>query len=371
MLSEGPVIGIDLGTAYSCVGVWQDGHVEIIANDRGNRMTPSYVAFTEADCLIGDAAKNQITINPINTVFAEAYLGSTVKNAVITVPAYFSDSQRQATKAAGVIAEGTFEVKATSGDTHLGGEDFDNRMMSHFVEELKIKHKKDLSSDPRALRRLRTCCERAKRTLSCTTTQTTTIEIDSLFEGIDFCSTITREKFEELNMDLFTRCMDIVDKCLMDAKVEDKSTVHDVVLVGGSTRIPKVQQLLQDLFDGKELCKSINPDEAVAYGDTVFEGENPRPARNNVLGKFGISGIPPAPQRVPQVTISYDIDADGIFNVHAFAEDKTTGRKNILTINNYERLSQEEIENIAADKEYNKLYEASGYAAHDRLLLSI
>ncbi|XP_021812538.1 heat shock cognate 70 kDa protein-like [Prunus avium] len=548
---EGPAIGIDLGTAYSCVGVWQDGHVEIISNDQGNRMTPSYVAFTDADCLIGDAAKNQVTINPINTVFdakrligrrftdasvqsdmklwpfkvipcagrnkpmvvvnykgeekqfgaeeisamvltkmrqtAEAYLGSTVKNAVITVPAYFSDSQRQATKAAGVIAgmnvmriineptaaaiayglnqkassaagdkinalifdlgggtfdvslvtieEGTFEVKATSGDTHLGGEDFDNRMMSHFVEELKIKHKKDLSNDPRALRRLRTCCERAKRTLSCTTTQTTTIEIDSLFEGIDFCSTITREKFEELNMDLFTKCMDIVDKCLMDAKVEDKSTVHDVVLVGGSTRIPKVQQLLQDLFDGKELCKSINPDEAVAYGAAVqaailgdqnrldlvlhdvapislgfysfqrvmdvfiprntriptnkevlvstfmdnqpcvytqvFEGENPRPARNNVLGKFGISGIPPAPQWVPQVTICYDIDADGIFNVHAVAEDKTTGRKNILTINNYERLSQEEIETIAADKEHNKLYEASGYAQLDRLLLSI
>ncbi|CAL8160984.1 unnamed protein product [Prunus armeniaca] len=481
----------------------------------------------DADCLIGDAAKNQVTINPINSVFdakrligrrftdasvqsdmklwpfkvipcagrnkpmvvvnykgeekqfgaeeisamvltkmrqtAEAYLGSTVKNAVITVPAYFSDSQRQATKAAGVIAgmnfmriineptaaaiayglnkkassaaEGTFEVKATSGDTHLGGEDFDNRMMSHFVEELKIKHKKDMSNDPRALRRLRTCCEREKRTLSCTTTQTTTIEIDSLFEGIDFCSTITRERFEELNMDLFTKCMDIVDKCLMDAKVEDKSTVHDVVLVGGSTRIPKVQQLLQDLFDGKELCKSINPDEAVAYGAAVqaailgdqnrldlvlhdvapislgfysmqgvmdvfiprntriptskelivstfmdnqpcvytqvFEGENPRPLRNNVLGKFGISGIRPAPQRVPQVTICYDIDADGIFTVHAVAEDKTTGRKNILTVNNYERLSQEEIENIAADKEYRKVYKASGYEELDRIVLSL
>ncbi|XP_056843649.1 heat shock 70 kDa protein 1-like [Raphanus sativus] len=376
---EGPAIGIDLGTTYSCVGVWQHDRVEIIANDQGNRTTPSYVAFTDSERLVGDAAKNQVAINPINTVFdakrllgrrfsdssvqsdmklwpfkitpgpadkpmilvnykgqekqfaaeeisamvlikmreiAEAYLGVTIKNAVVTVPAYFNDSQRQATKDAGVIAglnvmriineptaaaiaygldkkatsvglknvlifdlgggtfdvslltieEGIFEVKATAGDTHLGGEDFDNRMVNHFVQEFKRKRKKDISGNPRALRRLRTACERAKRTLS--STAQTTIEIDSLFEGIDFYSGITRAKFEELNMDLFRQCMEPVGNCLHDAKM-DKSTVHDVVLVGGSTRIPKVQQLLQDFFNGKDLCKSINPDEAVAYGAAV------------------------------------------------------------------------------------------------------
>ncbi|XP_027368059.1 heat shock cognate 70 kDa protein-like isoform X3 [Abrus precatorius] len=376
---EGPAIGIDLGTTYSCVGVWQHDRVEIIANDQGNRTTPSYVGFTDTERLIGDAAKNQVAMNPINTVFdakrligrrftdasvqsdiklwpfkviagpgdkpmiqvsykgeekqfaaeeissmvlmkmreiAEAYLGSTVKNAVVTVPAYFNDSQRQATKDAGVIAglnvmriineptaaaiaygldkkatsvgeknvlifdlgggtfdvslltieEGIFEVKATAGDTHLGGEDFDNRMVNHFVQEFKRKNKKDISGNPRALRRLRTACERAKRTLS--STAQTTIEIDSLYEGIDFYSPITRARFEELNMDLFRKCMEPVEKCLRDAKM-DKRSVHDVVLVGGSTRIPKVQQLLQDFFNGKELCKSINPDEAVAYGAAV------------------------------------------------------------------------------------------------------
>ncbi|KAH9314114.1 hypothetical protein KI387_022741, partial [Taxus chinensis] len=381
--SKGAVeaIGIDLGTTYSCVGVWQYDRVEIIANDQGNRTTPSYVAFTDTERLIGEAAKNQVAMNPSNTVFdakrligrkfsdpivqadmrlwpfkvvagqgdkplilvqykgetkklsaeeissmvltkmkeiAETYLGKTVKNAVITVPAYFNDSQRQATKDAGAIcglnvmriineptaaaiaygldqksetgsyreknilifdlgggtfdvsvltlAGGLFEVKATAGDTHLGGEDFDNRMVNHFVQEFKRMHRKDLSTNNKALRRLKTACERAKRTLSATTQ--TAIEIDSLHEGIDFHARITRAKFEELNIDLFKKCMEPVDKCLSDAKME-KSRIGEVVLVGGSTRIPKVQKLLQDYFGGKELCKSINPDEAVAYGAAV------------------------------------------------------------------------------------------------------
>ncbi|KAI8523843.1 hypothetical protein RHMOL_Rhmol13G0103700 [Rhododendron molle] len=376
---DGPAIGIDLGTTYSCVGVWQHDRVEIIANDQGNRTTPSYVAFTDTHRLIGDGAKNQVAVNPINTVFdakrligrrysdttvqsdmklwpfkvtsglddtpmigvtykyeekqfsaeeissmvlvkmkeiAEDYLGTTVKNAVVTVPAYFNDSQRQATKDAGVIAGlnvmriineptaaaiaygldnkasstsetkvlifdlggGTFDVSlltidggkieviATGGDTHLGGEDFDNRMVNHFVQEFKRKLKKDISGNPRALRRLRTCCERAKRTLS--STPETTIEVDALYEGIDFCATVTRARFEELNIELFRKCMEPVEECLRDAKM-NKSNVNELVLVGGSTRIPKVRQLLQDFFNGKELCKSINPDEAVAYGATV------------------------------------------------------------------------------------------------------
>ncbi|KAF7147609.1 hypothetical protein RHSIM_Rhsim03G0170400 [Rhododendron simsii] len=376
---QGPAIGIDLGTTYSCVAVWQHNRVEIIANDQGNRTTPSYVAFTDTERLTGDAAKNQVAVNATNTIFdakrligrryndatvqsdtklwpfkvtpgqddkpmigvtykyeekqfsaeeissmvlvkmreiAEDYLGTTIKNAVITVPAYFNNSQRQATKDAGAIAglhvmriineptaaaiaygldnktsstgekkvlifdlgggtfdvsvltmeEGKFEVKATGGDTHLGGEDFDDRMVNHFVQEFKKKHKKDISGNPRALRRLRTSCERAKRTLS--STAQTTIEIDALYEGIDFFSRVTRARFEELNIDLFRKCMEPVEECLKDAKI-DKSDVNEVVLVGGSTRIPKVRQLLQDFFNGKELCKSINPDEAVAYGAGV------------------------------------------------------------------------------------------------------
>ncbi|CAH9110288.1 unnamed protein product [Cuscuta epithymum] len=383
---EGPAIGIDLGTTYSCVGVWQPQHdrVEIITNDLGNRTTPSWVAFTETERLIGEAAQNQAAKNPSNTIFdvkrligrkfgdeivqsdmkhwpfkviagpdndcgekpiiavthkgeekqfaaeeissmilykmksiAEAYLGKQVKKAVITVPAYFNDSQRQSTKDAGVIAglevlriineptaaaiaygldkkgetgigdsglknilvfdlgggtfdvsivaieNDVFEVKAVNGNTHLGGGDFNNRMVSHFVAEFNKKHKKDVSEDPRALGRLRAACERAKRVLS--TTTETSIDIECLCEGIDFSSNITRARLENMNLDLFEDCLDPVEKCLKDAKME-KSDIHDVVLVGGSTRIPKVQELLQGLFQRKQLCKSINPDEAVAYG---------------------------------------------------------------------------------------------------------
>jgi heat shock protein 1/8 len=522
-----PAIGIDLGTTYSCVGVFRDDRIEIIANDQGNRTTPSFVAFTDTERLIGDAAKNQVAMNPSNTVFdakrligrkfadaevqadmkhfpftvtdkggkpnievefkgeikqftpeeissmvltkmretAESYLGGTVNNAVVTVPAYFNDSQRQATKDAGLIAglnvlriineptaaaiaygldkkaegernvlifdlgggtfdvslltieEGIFEVKATAGDTHLGGEDFDNRLVNHFVNEFKRKHKKDLTSNARALRRLRTACERAKRTLS--SSAQTSIEIDSLFEGIDFYTSITRARFEELCQDLFRSTMDPVERVLRDAKV-DKSSVHEIVLVGGSTRIPKIQRLVSDFFN-KEPNKSINPDEAVAYGaavqaailsgDTsskstneillldvaplsvgietaggvmtplikrnttiptkksetfstysdnqpgvliqVYEGERARTKDNNLLGKFELTGIPPAPRGFPQIEVTFDVDANGIMNVSAV--EKGTGKSNKIVITNDKgRLSKEDIERMLAEAEKYK-----------------
>ncbi|WOL20339.1 heat shock cognate 70 kDa protein [Canna indica] len=371
---NGPTIGIDLGMTYSCVAVWQQNRAEIIAEDQGNRTTPSCVAFTGSQRFIGTEAKNQMVMNPTNTVFdvkrligrrfsdlsvqndmqlwpfkviagigdkpvivvqykgqekqfaaeeitsmilvklheiAESYLGCAVMDAVITVPAYFTDCQREATKIVGVIAsldlmclineptaaaiayglekrsntekkvlifdlgggtfdvsvltidKGIFEVKATAGDAHLGGEDLDNRMVCHVIQELKRKHHKDISGNPNKMRKLKVACERAKRILS--STNNATIEIDNLFEDTNFSLTITRDSFEELNMDLFAKCVETIKKCLKDAKM-DKSSIHEVVLVGGSTRIPIVQQLLQEFFNGKQLCKSINPDEAVAYG---------------------------------------------------------------------------------------------------------
>jgi len=538
-------IGIDLGTTYSCVGIYRDGEVQIIANDQGNRTTPSYVAYTDEERLLGDSAKNQVASNPTNTVFdakrligrrwddpvvqadlklwpfkvvsdgsaddkplieiyyqgvlkqfhpeeissmvlqkmkqtAEAYVGTRVREAVITVPAYFNDSQRQATKDAGEIAgmnvlrivneptaaaiaygldrkdkdkekdkpgakagskdeetnilvfdmgggtfdvsilcitDTVFEVKATAGDPHLGGEDFDNRLLSHCINEFRKKYKSDPTRNQRAIRRLRTQCERAKRQLSSQTQ--VTIEVDSLHEGNDFSLRVSRAKFEELCMDFFKASMDPVTQCLSDSGLS-KSMIKEIVMVGGSTRIPKVQQLISDFFNGKTLCKSINPDEAVAYGAAVqaaivsgggteevknmllldvaplslgiemtggmmekliernstiptnkskdfttaedyqdyvdinvFEGERTMVKDNNFLGKFTLKGLPKTLRGVPKIRVTFNIDSNGILEIEAI-DSKNNLRGKIEIENEKGRLSQREIERMLSDAETYK-----------------
>eukprot|EP01018_Ginkgo_biloba_P010897 Gb_02153 [translate_table: standard] len=528
--TQSKAIGIDLGTSYSCVEVYQHElqRVEIIVNDEGNKTTPSMVALNGSQRLVGVAAKNQFITNPQNTVFdakrligrrfsdcsvkrdmglwpfsvvagkndkpmielefkgykkqfaaeeissmvlwkmkeiAKQYLKCKIRNAVITVPAYFNDAQRQATKDAGAIAglyvmqvineptaaaiaygldtktfssplgknilifdlgggtfdvsllcikNGVFEVKAIGGDTHLGGEDFDNRLVDYCVQLLKSKCDKEIYENARALRRLRTACERAKRSLS--SALETAIEIDGLYENQDFHTTISRTKFEYMNMDLFDKCIEVVEQCLVDSKME-KSAVDEIVMVGGSTRIPKVRELIQDLFGGKELCNSINPDEAVAYGAAVqatvlsgeridlmlmdvtppslgisvlgdvmavmipknsaiptrkeqffatskdnqtevcirvYQGERTKIEDNQFLGHFILSGLPPAPRGEVNVNVCFEIDGNGILKVSA--EHKTTGVKNDIIINNEDgRLSKEEMERMLVDAERFRL----------------